>query len=123
MSKHTIRLLGFLCSGFLLASGARMLPLQQAPPKEAARINPYEGQEAAREAGKKLYNRECAACHGQEAQGGGWTPALASQSVRQATPGAIFWLLRNGALWQGMPSFSHLPEQRRWQIVTYLKSL
>jgi mono/diheme cytochrome c family protein len=43
--------------------------------------------------------------------------------VRQAPPGAIFWVLRNGALWRGMPSFSHLPEQQRWQIVTYLKSL
>ena len=123
MSKHSARLVAFLCSGFLLANGAHMLPLQKAPLKEAARINPYEGLEAAREAGKKLYERECAGCHGQDAQGAGRAPALASPMVRQAPAGAIFWLLRNGSLRHGMPSFSHLPEQRRWQIVTYLKSL
>jgi len=32
-------------------------------------------------------------------------------------------VLRNGSLRHGMPSFAHLPEQQRWQIVTYLKSL
>ena len=27
--------------------------------------------------------------------------------------------LRNGSIWRGMPSFSHLPEEQRWEIVTY----
>jgi mono/diheme cytochrome c family protein len=98
-------------------------PLEQAPSKEANRSNPYQGQENARRAGQKLYQRECSACHGRDAMGSGRAPALASPVVRQATPGAIFWLLRNGSLWHGMPSFSHLPEQQRWQIVTYLKTL
>ena len=98
-------------------------PLQQAPSKEANRPNPYQGQDTARRAGQKLYQRECSACHGRDAQGSERAPALASAMVRQAPPGAIFWLLRNGSLWHGMPSFSHLPEQQRWQIVTYLKTL
>jgi mono/diheme cytochrome c family protein len=98
-------------------------PLEQAPSKEANRSNPYQGQENARRAGQKLYRRECSACHGRDAQGSERAPALASPMVRQAPPGAIFWVLRNGSLWHGMPSFSHLPEQQRWQIVTYLKTL
>jgi mono/diheme cytochrome c family protein len=91
--------------------------------QEADRSNPYKGDEDARRAGQKLFQRECASCHGRDAQGGERAPALASPALRQAPPGAIFWVLRNGALWHGMPSFSHLPEQQRWQIVTYLKTL
>jgi mono/diheme cytochrome c family protein len=52
-----------------------------------------------------------------------YEPALVSPAVRSAPAGVIFWLLRNGSLRRGMPSFSHLPEQQRWQIVTYLKTL
>jgi mono/diheme cytochrome c family protein len=103
-----------------LLSGAVLF---DAPAKESGRINPYEGQDAARRAGEKLYQRECAACHGRDAQGNGRAPALASPTVRQSPAGAIFWVLRNGSLRRGMPSFSHLPEQQRWQIVTYLKSI
>ena len=107
----------------MCASGNRTPLLKQAPPKEANRPNPYAGQEEARQAGERLFRRECAECHGRDAQGSEHVPALASPKLRQAPPGAIFWLLRNGSLWRGMPSFSHLPEQRRWQIVTYLKTL
>jgi mono/diheme cytochrome c family protein len=98
-------------------------PLEQAPSKAANRPNPYQGQENARRAGQKLYQRECSACHGRGAQGTKRAPGLASPMLRKAPPGAVFWLLRNGSLWHGMPSFSHLPEQQRWQIVTYLKTL
>jgi mono/diheme cytochrome c family protein len=125
MSKRILRLFGVLAiyASLLAARGSRTTPLRQAPLKEADRPNPYNGEEDARRAGQKLFQRECAACHGQDAQGSERAPALASPTVRQAPPGAIFWVLRNGALWRGMPSFSHLPEQQRWQIVTYLKSL
>jgi mono/diheme cytochrome c family protein len=125
MSKLILRLLGVVAiyASSLPARGNRTTPLQQAPSQEANRLNPYQGEEDARRAGEKLFQRECAACHGRDAQGGERAPALASPMVRQAPPGAIFWVLRNGALWRGMPSFSHLPEQQRWQIVTYLKSL
>jgi mono/diheme cytochrome c family protein len=110
-------------TGLLLASGSRMPLLKQAPPKEASRLNPYQDQENARQAGQKLYERECSACHGRNGGGSERAPGLVSPVVRQAPPGAIFWVLRNGSLRRGMPSFSHLPEQRRWQIVTYLKLL
>jgi mono/diheme cytochrome c family protein len=102
---------------------ALAVSLLRAPPKDAGRLNPYEGHDAARRAGQKLYQRECAGCHGRDAHGSRRAPALASPMVRQAPPGAIFWLLRNGSLRHGMPSFSHLPEQQRWQIVTYLKTI
>ncbi len=104
------------------AAGLARLPLDQAPPKAAARSNPYEGREDAARAGRKLYERECAACHGRDGEGIGKRPPLASPRVAGALPGAIEWVIRNGSR-HGMPSFSHLPEPQRWQIVTYLRSL
>ena len=97
--------------------------LQQPPLKELGRTNPYGKQSVAERAGQKLFKRECANCHGKQAQGTERAPALASPVLSQTTPGAIFWVLRNGSLRRGMPSFSHLPEPQRWQIVTYLKTL
>lgn len=96
--------------------------LQRPSEKEKNRPNPYELQPSAEKAGAKLFQRECASCHGQNAKGTRHDPALTSQSLNHAPPGAIFWVLRNGSLRRGMPSFSHLPEQQRWQIVTYLKA-
>lgn len=98
-------------------------PIQQAPQSAAATKNPLEGQERARQAGAKIFTRECAACHGVNAQGRDTAPPLRQPEVYTAPPGSIFWVLRNGSLRRGMPSFAHLPEPRRWQIVTYLKSL
>jgi mono/diheme cytochrome c family protein len=112
-----------LTAGLLVAGDRRPL-LEQAPLKDVNRVNPYEAAPSDAElAGRKLYLRECASCHGKNAEGTGVAPALASPAVQQAAPGAVFWVLRNGSLRRGMPPFSHLPERQRWQIVTYLKTL
>src|SRR5260370_38382583 len=97
--------------------------LQRVPPRAAQYENPFAESEQDRQAGKKLFQQECASCHGRDAKGIGKAPPLASPIVRQAEPGKLFWILRNGSLRRGMPSFAHLPEEERWQIVTYLKSL
>ena len=97
--------------------------VQQAPLKAKALSNPFEGQSRARRAGAKLFARECAACHGSEGIGTRKAPPLTLADVQQASPGALFWVLRNGSLIRGMPSFAHLPEPQRWQIITYLKTL
>ena len=85
--------------------------------------NPFEGQQEAVLTGEKLYAWHCAPGHGKAAEGNGRTPPLRSPIIRSATPGQLFWLLRNGELGRGMPSWSYLPEQQRWQIVSYLKSI
>ena len=126
MNKYHVPPLCFLLTLYAAsaaASGGQERPLQQAPGVEAKRLNPYAGQQQAARAGQKLYRRECSGCHGSEAQGARRGPALAWPALAQAPPGTIFWVLRNGSLRAGMPSFSHLPEAQRWQIVTYLKTL
>ena len=97
--------------------------VQQAPPTAKALSNPLEGQQRAQRAGAKLFARECAACHGPDGTGMKKAPPLNQADVREASPGALFWVLRNGSLKRGMPSFANLPEPQRWQIITYLKTL
>jgi len=106
------------------AAGARVGTLvNQAPPNTQALSNPFEGQSRAARAGAKLFARECAACHGADGRGTTTAPPLYTMDVQKASPGALFWVLRNGSLTRGMPSFAHLPEPQRWQIITYLKTL
>jgi mono/diheme cytochrome c family protein len=98
--------------------------IQQAPASAARKHNPLERQEEAERAGAKLFARECAACHGEGGIGGlGKAPPLQRPDIQQGAPGALFWVLRNGSPSRDMPSFAHLPEAQRWQIVTYLTSL
>jgi mono/diheme cytochrome c family protein len=100
-----------------------LLVIAQAPAKTRDWKNPYEGNPDALLAGKKLYLQHCAECHGQNARGIRNAISLRTAQVQHATAGELVWFLRNGNLFHGMPSWSGLPEQRRWQIVTYLKSL
>ncbi|HEY8132024.1 MAG TPA: c-type cytochrome [Thermoanaerobaculia bacterium] len=89
----------------------------------AQRSNPYAGQPDAIAAGRKLYRSECAQCHGVEAAGRAKAPSLRSPRVQEAPDDVLFKFLTNGRLKHGMPSWSRMPDERRWQIVTYLKSL
>ena len=97
--------------------------LADAPAKARSLENPYAGKPEAVQAGKKLYTRHCASCHGADAKGREDAPSLFSAEVQNATPGATFWFLKNGNLKGGMPSWSRLPDQQLWQLVSYLQTL
>lgn len=93
-----------------------------APASAAADKNPYAGSAAAAANGKKLYAQSCAQCHGNNMQGMGPAPALDTASVRNARAGELFWFITTGKLSLGMPSWSQLSKQQRWQLVTFLES-
>ena len=98
--------------------------LQKVPADYHSKVNPYAGQTAGIAGGAKLFADHCAKCHGQDALGRGKKPSLRSERVQQqATEGDIFWLLKNGNLRRGMPTWSAMPEPSRWQIIAYVKSL
>ncbi|GAC1426532.1 MAG: hypothetical protein NVSMB62_24090 [Acidobacteriaceae bacterium] len=97
--------------------------LKGVPNKERGRANPYAENKDAVAAGAILYGRNCASCHGASAHGVGSRPSLHSSRVQTATDGELHWLLTNGNLKRGMPSWSRLPDAQRWQIVRYLRSL
>ena len=113
---------GLTCSVLLAAWCREGSLVQQAPPKAAVMKNPLEDDSQALQAGAKLYERECSACHGTDRQGRGKAPPLDRPDIRGAPPGALFWVLRNGSLRTGMPSFASLPEPQRWQIISFLRS-
>lgn len=112
--------LAMLCLPFSLS--AQSGGFHGAPASAAAMTNPYKGNSGATAGGKKLYAQNCAQCHGNNLQGQGPAPALQSSSVKSAKPGELFWFITNGNLNNGMPPWSNLPKQQRWQIVTFLES-
>lgn len=97
--------------------------LHKAPAAAAALKNPYAGQSDAVLAGEKLFRRHCAECHGLDGRGRDKAPDLHSAVVQSASAGTLYWFLRNGNLKEGMPSWSRLPDQQRWQLVTYIQTL
>ena len=92
---------------------------------EAARLrpNPMAQESSAVAAGSKLFQQNCASCHGKQAEGLKKHPDLRTERVKNATPGELEWLLKNGSLKNGMPAWSRLPEPQRWQLVSFLKFL
>ena len=95
----------------------------EVPARERVRMNPFPNNPATLESGAKIYAERCAKCHGFDATGRGKRPSLRTTRVQEATDGEILWLLRNGDLRYGMPSWSGLPEEQRWQVERYIKSL
>lgn len=126
-SRHLTLLLNLalVCGAFATAGDGEWL--HKVPAKDRNRANPLADDRDAPAAGAKMFAEHCAPCHGQDAegkiQGKHYRPNLHSDRVKQATPGELFWLLTNGSLKNGMPSWSRFPEPQRWQLVTYLKSL
>lgn len=98
-------------------------PFHDAPASAKAQKNPFEGQQAAADAGKQLYARNCLACHGKTLQGTGNVPSLVDGALKGVTPGEVFWFVTKGDKDNGMPSWAFLPEDKRWQIVTYVEEM
>jgi mono/diheme cytochrome c family protein len=97
----------------------------KAPPEAKALRNPVTGPGTARQ----IVDANCISCHGDDGRGDGpaapplpakpadWT----SPRVQRQSDGEIFWKITNG---RGiMPSWKHLPEQTRWEIVNLIRSL
>src|SRR5271165_1393723 len=113
-------LLGASALCYAVADGAW---LKKVPQADRERANPYAGKPEAAAAGENLFRDNCAKCHGANAQGKGSRPSLKSERLSAATDGEIAWIIKNGQMYKGMPSWGGLPEQERWQIVAYLRSL
>jgi glucose/arabinose dehydrogenase len=94
-----------------------------APASAREQKNPYTGQPAAARAGRIAYAQNCGSCHGRNGGGTGNIPSLAKKTTQSATDGEIFWFITKGDVANGMPAWDRMPEPKRWQIVTYVKSL
>lgn len=103
-------------------SQAQTGSFHDAPASTAATQNPYDGNQNI-QAGQKLFMQNCAACHGQNAEGAGNIPALDHGRVQQAKPGQVFWYITHGDASNGMPSWASLSDKQRWQIISYIRAL
>lgn len=113
-------LLAYTALGMAAADGSWLKKVSQADRK---RVNPYAAQQEAADAGMHLFHDNCAKCHGESGEGRYNRPGLRNERVVHATDGDLAWILKNGEPWKGMPSWSSLPEQQRWQIITYIRSI
>ena len=113
----------------LIAAGENVSYQQDAswhPPTAAiARENPLATKPELAAGGRKLFQKNCAECHGSNGSGmeTKHSADLQLPVVQQQTDGTLFWKITNGNARKGMPSFSKLPEQQRWQLVLYLRTL
>lgn len=114
----------FLATSAAFAAGAVHPHFEHVPAKDHIRTNPLAADPQAIAAGHDLYRDHCAQCHKADARGDGRRkPSLRAEAVRNATDGDLEWFLRQGDLRHGMPSWSSLPEEQRWEIIVYLRSL
>jgi len=123
MKRSVIVLAALLSISAVSLAKANGKWLEKVPNADKTRVNPYAGQTDAIAAGRTLFVANCSQCHGQNAEGKGSRPSLRSERIKAATDGDLAWLLKNGDVDKGMPRWSGLPEQQRWQIISYIRSL
>ena len=93
------------------------------PAQAAARRNPLAQKTAAAAGGRKLFQRNCSECHGEDGRGIKNAADLRLPVVQEQTDGALFWKISSGNQARGMPAWSRLPEAQRWQLVLFLRTL
>lgn len=123
VSRIAISLLAVSCALFAAEPGDGAW-LRRVPAKEHEKANPFGHRQEAVDAGRKIYEEHCGRCHGENLEGTRRRPPLRSERVQQrASEGDLHWLLVNGSMKQGMPSWSRLGDPQIWQVISYLKSL
>lgn len=96
------------------------LLLAQAVPQEN-QIAPQTQEDLA--AGKRLFDGQCARCHGIGGTGG-QGPSLARPRLRHAVKDAdVFSLIRKGLPGTGMPAIWMMDDREIWQVVGYIRSI
>jgi PQQ-dependent dehydrogenase (methanol/ethanol family) len=104
---------------------ASYLAMAQTPRPQAADVvnNPFANDPRAPQQGAVLFDRTCSGCHGPGATGGRG-PALASGVFQHGgSDNDLFTTIKSGVPGTQMPSFSALPSDDVWRLVTYIKSL
>ncbi len=121
--KLMVLMFSLMSAGVLLAAaGADWM--SEVPVRDQQKANPFREQPEAIQAGRLLFDDHCAQCHGDNAEGKGKRPSLRTARIQsQASEGAVHWLLYNGNVRRGMPSWSKLPDQQLWQLVSFVRSL
>ena len=87
-------------------------------------VNPYAGNTGVLSEGRRLFNwYNCSGCHGDHA-GGGMGPSLRDSLWYYGGDDASIFASMTEGRQHGMPAWGvKIPQDQRWKIVTYIKSL
>ena len=121
-----------LLIGILLACVASIVIIAQSNPEATKVKNPVAATPESVAAGKQLFQRYCASCHGSTAEGGSGSdisppaPNLTDTEWRHgSTDGEIFYVIKNGV----PPDLNMEPWGDRikdpdiWNVVNFVRSL
>ena len=123
----------FVALGILLSTAGAFAATKpwNIPKEDSARKNPIKADKASIEAGKAIYMKNCANCHGEKADGKGPAasalnpkpPALTGKAYHKAnTDGDLYYKIAVGRM--PMPGWEvMLSEKDIWNVVNYLRSL
>ena len=101
-----------------------------APARAAAKKNPVAANETSIALGRKIYERQCLACHGVKGKGDGPVAThlekrpgnLASPKLWEQSDGALFWKVNEGH--RPMPTFKNvMSDEERWPVINYIRIL
>ncbi len=100
-------------------------------PEDAARKNPTKFTTVSVERGKKIYDTQCAMCHGPKGNGKGevaeemklTTPDFTNpETLKKRTDGELYAIIGGGS--EAMPGQgTRMSDTHKWNIVNYLRSL
>ena len=101
-----------------------------APAAEAQKKNPVAATESSVAAGRKIYSKTCAMCHGKTGDADG--PAVIELNIHPAklsdpklaneSDGSLFWKITTGK--KPMPAYGkRLSETDRWNLVNYIRTI
>lgn len=100
-------------------------------PEDTAKKNPNKFTTVSVERGRKIYDTQCAMCHGAKGDGKGEIVAemkinppdfTKAETLEKRTDGELFALISGGS--ETMPGQgARMPDTRKWNLVNYLRQL
>jgi cytochrome c553 len=108
-----------------------------APIEYLKKINPLRKEPRFVKKGKVLSQIKakplaCKQCHGMKGDGlGAMSPKLnpkprnftCEKTMEEISDGQLFWIIKNGSKGTSMPSYTHLPDKKIWQLIHYIRTL
>jgi mono/diheme cytochrome c family protein len=125
--------IGLLLFGIGMAAAQQGKPPLEpwvAPSRASKKANPEHSDSNSLNVGKRVYERECMACHGSKGMGDGPKAAdlerrpgnLADPAMWDQSDGALFWKLTEGRA--PMPATKLLlSDDERWHVINYVRTL